>query len=445
MPQCSKTSHNTRPPKALAKLSAMLLITGLLAGCVSTEPKMGGSSGNTITGGAAGANAEGENSAIAKCDAPIGTLSVFEDTSLTWWRDYRSRYPKLGSTIPVIRLMIQQSNCFVIVERGRAMSAMNRERELMQSGQLRSGSNVGGGQMVAADYTISPEIQFAAKGTGGLKAVGGALLGSLGSLIGGGLSKNEASTTLLLIDNRSGVQVSAAVGNAGNYDFSLFGGFFAGFAGGGASGFSNTPEGKIITAAFADSFNQMVKAVKNYKPQEIEGGLGKGGALQIGGVNDQTPTATTTASVPSSPSPVYVQPAAPRYSVSRQKNYNFDVDEYDEDAFNDYFNFLKNSGPMLSGMAAMTAEQMDDSKMNMFVSAISMFASQLQTHAIELEAWPLPARQEAWRVMGKRIEKHSEIFERNRALALKNDAIDSSARNSLASIQLVTKESLFAN
>src|SRR5690606_29385056 len=144
----------------------------------------------------------GGNNGLEKCDAPLGTLSVFEDTSLTWWHDYRGRYPKLGSTVPVIRLMIQQSNCFVVVERGQAMAAMNRERELMQSGQLRAGSNLGGSQMVAADFTISPEIQFAEQGTQGMKAIGGALLGSFGSLIGGGLSKNEASTTLMLIDNR---------------------------------------------------------------------------------------------------------------------------------------------------------------------------------------------------------------------------------------------------
>ena len=57
---------------------------------------------------------------------------------------------------------------------------MNRERQLMQSGQLRNTSNIGAGQMVAADYTVSPEIMFAEKTASG-KAIGGALLGGLGS------------------------------------------------------------------------------------------------------------------------------------------------------------------------------------------------------------------------------------------------------------------------
>ena len=85
---------------------------------------MGGSKGNVVSGGAGGANRAGANSALESCDKSLGTLSVFEDTSLPWWRDYRGRYPTLGSTLPVIRLMIQQSNCFVVVERGAAMQNM---------------------------------------------------------------------------------------------------------------------------------------------------------------------------------------------------------------------------------------------------------------------------------------------------------------------------------
>ena len=43
---------------------------------------------------------------------------------------------KLGST-PVLRMMIQQSNCFVVVERGRAMNNMMQERALEQAGEAR--------------------------------------------------------------------------------------------------------------------------------------------------------------------------------------------------------------------------------------------------------------------------------------------------------------------
>ena len=66
----------------------------------------------------------------------------------------------------------------------------------------------------------------------------------MGSIVGGGFSKNEAATSLLLIDNRSGVQVSSATGSAANHDFSLFGGMFAGAAAGGAA----RPPGRAAAA-----------------------------------------------------------------------------------------------------------------------------------------------------------------------------------------------------
>lgn len=249
-------------PKIIA-LSFLLTLT--LSGCVSTSPTLGGSSGNSVSGGAGGSNATGVNSQLETCTSPLGTLSVFEDTDEYWWRDYQSRYPKLGSTLPVIRVMIQQSNCFVIVERGRAMAAMQTERALMNSGELRAGSDFGKGQLVSADYTVSPSIQFSEKGT---QQVGGLLGGWVGLAVGG-MSANEAATTLMLVDNRSGVQISAATGNAKNWDFGGFGGVWG--LGLGVGGYTDTPEGKVISAAFMDSYNNMVRALRNYKSQAISG------------------------------------------------------------------------------------------------------------------------------------------------------------------------------
>ena len=87
---------------------------------------------------------------------------------------------------------------------------------------------------------------------------------------------------LVLTDNRSGVQLSAAEGSSRNTDFNLFGGMFGGGGVGGAGGFTNTPEGKIVVAAFIDSYNQMVRSLKDYKAQQVKGGLGKGGNLKVG-------------------------------------------------------------------------------------------------------------------------------------------------------------------
>lgn len=269
--------------RAVRGACAALVAASLGATAAAGQPQLGGAPG-TVRGAVAGDAAEGRNEQLARCAEPLGTLAVEEDQSAVWFGQLVSY--NLGSTVPVLRLLIQQSNCFVIVERSVSGGAMmQRERQLAQAGELRAGSAMGGGQMVAADYLMRPSVQFAQKGTGG---VGGLLggLGVVGAVAGaviGGLKQNQAATTLLLVDNRSGVQISAAEGSAKNFDFAAGGFLFAGGAFGGAGAYSNTPEGKIITAAFADSFNKMVVALRNYRAQTVRGGLGTGGRLQVDG------------------------------------------------------------------------------------------------------------------------------------------------------------------
>jgi hypothetical protein len=169
----------------------------MLSAC-STGPTMGENKG-VVRGAAGGATAEGQNSALESCGETLGTLAIEEDTNAPWY--YQLRDHQLGSTVPVLRMMIQQSNCFVIVERGKSMNNVMREREFARGEESRAGSNFGKGQLVAADYTMSPSIQFSGKTGGGNVFGGGGTLGMIGA-IAGNMSRNEASTTLLLIDNR---------------------------------------------------------------------------------------------------------------------------------------------------------------------------------------------------------------------------------------------------
>lgn len=255
----------------------------ILPGCAGTQPTLGGG-GTVATGSAGGSQAQDVSSQLEKCDESLGTMAVEEDRMAPWYH-HLSRY-KLGSTVPVLRIMVQQSNCFVVVERGRSMDSMMQERSLAQSGEVREGSRFEKGQMVAADYTMSPNITFSQKGTSGVGGALGGLFGPAGRVAGmvaGGLKKNEASTTLLLIDNRSGIQLAAAEGSANNFDFSLFGGGSGSRLFAGAGGYSNTPEGKILIAAFMDSYNKLVRATRNYKAQKVKGGLGTGGRLGVSG------------------------------------------------------------------------------------------------------------------------------------------------------------------
>jgi curli biogenesis system outer membrane secretion channel CsgG len=261
----------------LCPLLLALLLTQ--AHCAGASPTVGASGAKTVaTGSAGGANAQDASDQLEHCDRTLGTLAIAEDAGQPWLHQLASDF-HVQSTVPLLRMIVQQSNCFVIVERGQAFHNMQAERELMESGELRKTSNIGKGQVVAADYTATPSITFSQKGTGGAGALFGGKLGSVISLIGGSIKSNEASTMLLLTDNRSGIQLAAAEGSAKNWDFGLLAGFFQhGLAGAGA--FSNTPQGKLLAASFMDSYNQLVKAVRAYKAQSVDGGLGNGGLLK---------------------------------------------------------------------------------------------------------------------------------------------------------------------
>jgi hypothetical protein len=250
-----------------------------LAACAGTMPTIGAGGAKTVaTGAAGGSTAMDSNKQLERCDRSLGTLAIVEDANQPWVNQLSARY-STQSTVPLLRMIIQQSNCFVIVERGQAMHQMQGERQLMQSGELRKTSNFGKGQMVAADYTMTPSITFSQKDTSGASGLLGGRIGAVASLLGGSMKSNEASTMLLLTENRSGIQLAAAEGSASNWDMGLMAGFFNhGLAS--ASAFSNTPQGKVLAASFMDSYNQMVKALRAYKAQEVAGGLGNGGVLR---------------------------------------------------------------------------------------------------------------------------------------------------------------------
>jgi len=275
--------------KRVLTLLAAACAAVALTGCETTNMKMGSAESKTVaTGAAGGANTANESTQLERCPQSLGTLSLVENQDAGWYTILRNEY-KLPPTANLLRLLVQQSNCFIIVERSAAgMRAMDRERQLMGSGEMRGGSNFGKGQMVASDYALSPEIIFSNSDAGG---IGGALGGLIGggrgaaiAAIGGSMKTREASAMLTLVDNRSGVQVAASEGSASKSDFAGFGGLFGGVAGGGLGGYQNTAQGKVITAAFMDAYNQMVVALRNYKAQTVQGqGLGGGGRLGVDG------------------------------------------------------------------------------------------------------------------------------------------------------------------
>lgn len=265
-----------------------LCVSLALSGCVENPIRMGSDSGasTVATGSAAGSATSNANSQLESCSESLGTVSLVENQASSWYAQLTGEY-HLPPTASLLKLLIQQSNCFVVVERGSAgMRAMSQERALEQSGELRKGSKFKKGQMVSSDYAINPEIVFSANDTGGMGgALGGLIGGSSGRMLGAvavNTKTREATAILTLVDNRSSVQIAAAEGSASKTDWGGMGALFGAAGGGAVGGYSKTPQGKVIAAAFMDAYNQMVRSLRNYKAQEVKGGLGKGGRLKVG-------------------------------------------------------------------------------------------------------------------------------------------------------------------
>jgi len=249
-----------------------------------TDPKQG--KGGSVVKGAAGTDGSVGDNGLSHCDKPMGALAVVEPQSqvLTALMRY-----KLQSPVGLIRMMVQQSNCFIVVERGAGMQNLMQERQLASAGEARQGSNMGGGQMVAADFVLTPSVVFSENNAGGIGGAAGGLLGGKFAAVAGGVKFKEAQTSMLVADSRSGVQVAAAEGSTKKADLRLGGLLFGGGGGAAAGGYGNTNEGKIIAAAFMDNYNKVVSVVKGdpslqrnvgtLKEEAAAGGATKSGAV----------------------------------------------------------------------------------------------------------------------------------------------------------------------
>ncbi|MBP8924365.1 MAG: hypothetical protein KBG75_00765 [Pseudomonadales bacterium] len=257
-------SDSNRQWHRCALLASVLCFTSGITNAGVTDMKQG--QGGTAIQGSAGTTSSQGDSGLAHCPQPMGAIAVVEP------QDYMmaalSSY-SLQSPVSLIRMMIQQSNCFIVVERGQGMQNMMQERALADSGQLRNSSNVGAGQMVAADFVLTPTVVFSDNNAGGVGgalggAIGGMFGGRTGSVIGGmagGLKFKEAQTSMLVTDARSGVQVAAAEGSAKKADLAL-GGFMFGHGNTGSlGGYQSTAEGKVIAASLVDNYNNIVQVV----------------------------------------------------------------------------------------------------------------------------------------------------------------------------------------
>ncbi|GLS14787.1 MULTISPECIES: CsgG/HfaB family protein [Hydrogenophaga] len=278
----SKTSTSLRWAALAASLALAGCVTPGGGGIVST-----GTNATAATGAAGGATSVNANSTLQRCDAPLGTLAVDDGRGKEWYASF-GRETQVTNIEPLIRLAVQQSNCFVITSIGnnRTESKLSGITDKQRnSGEFRAGSNQQKGQRVAADYYLEPAIIIDNEATGGIAAGLGGLLGSRNrnlAALAGSVESKASVVTLTMFDIRSGVQIAISEGNSTATNWGAALGAFGPSAGGTLGGFSRTPAGKATVAAFTDAYNNMVISLRNYKAQEVKGGLGRGGQLKVG-------------------------------------------------------------------------------------------------------------------------------------------------------------------
>ena len=205
---------------------------------------------------------------LPHCERPLGRAAIQEPAS-RWWEGLGLSNPEA-----LLKLFALRSGCLRIVDRNGGLAMRNQESALNESGDLQRRSNVGRGQIAAADYFIIPDIANSNRNSGGNNvgaALGSFLPGGFGALAGGiHVKKSEAHTLITLEDARTTEQLYIAEGVAQKSDMSFGGGGgLAGMTGFGAlagSGYSDTDIGKVISAAYFNAFVDLVHYMQNQAP-----------------------------------------------------------------------------------------------------------------------------------------------------------------------------------
>lgn len=226
---------------------------------------------NSASTTAQGQQAEKE-ATMPHCSSPVGSVAIVTPEK-NWWQAYQLQSPDA-----LIKMFIAKSECFTIVDRGRGFAIAERERALASSGNLQQGSNIGGGQMKAADYVITPDVVMNNNNAGGnaIGAIFGSFIPGIGGVIASQLrlTDRSAEVTLAVTDVRTSEQIILADGKAEKTDigFGFSGGIATGsfsgidFGAAGVSSYANTTLGQVVAIAYLDAYAKMVSRIKTLRP-----------------------------------------------------------------------------------------------------------------------------------------------------------------------------------
>ena len=210
-----------------------------------------------------------ETTEVPRCDRSLGTVALVEERSAASPADgmpagmaalIRMAEAQNGGSqrvdpLPLLKLLVAQSGCFQIVDRGEGFDALQRERQLAAGGSVAGANNQA--TLKAADYLLQAKVLYSDNDSGGSG-------GGLGSMFPGGLGfkqKVKASQTMLtLVEVKTGIQQAVATGSARKKDLSILGGGLLTNSGIGALGgsYTSTDMGKITSLAMLDALKKLM-------------------------------------------------------------------------------------------------------------------------------------------------------------------------------------------
>ena len=203
---------------------------------------------------------EEKKAEIPTCSHRIGTLAIREPDN-HWWEGLGLESPEA-----LLKIFVQCSGCFTLVDRGKGFEMAQQERALAAGGALQGGANIGGGQVRAADYILVPDITSKNGNAGGTNIggfLGGFIGGGVGALVSNiNISSKTADVILSVTNVRTSEQQAMAEGHGSKTDvgFGLGGGGggWGGFGGLGVNNYQNTAIGQVVTLAYIDAYTNLV-------------------------------------------------------------------------------------------------------------------------------------------------------------------------------------------
>jgi Curli production assembly/transport component CsgG len=197
---------------------------------------------------------------IPTCTHKLGALAVHEPQN-NWWGPLGLESPEA-----LLKVFVMKSGCFTLVDRGAGFAMAQQERALASGGTLQGGSNVGAGQVRAADYILVPDIVSKNGNSGGSNVgglLGGFLPGGFGAIASSiNVSSKTADVVLTVTNVRTSEQQAMEEGHGSKTDvgFNFGGGWggWGGFGGAGISNYQNTAIGQVVILAYIDSYTKLV-------------------------------------------------------------------------------------------------------------------------------------------------------------------------------------------